>query len=381
MPQVLSSFTSNRPSQYRSIASPFLPSELSTTMTDASRVQPPNRLSSAREARSITSIYIPPSTSRPDTHTQQSRFSPDTPSPPPHQRTESPPRRSFTSTFSRHTRERSRDQTHRASPPRSTKALGKQPTPNSSPEHIPSRLPFPSMSSARPASFHPNGNKTRSPASIGAGSTSTISTKGGNALGKLLLSVRAWGAKEPDIMIPIQPPQMLASDWPPLHVEKQCITCSCRDPKRRRKTIIRLVLHTLVLVFIVANIVVLNIRVFSSNSGPNNLQSPGWTGQLDADQSECLSQFILNAPATPSSYPCSSCLPLLSQVPPSFAMSSPADAQGVQDAVQFCGLKAIFESADQSGKATLNGTRWLNDVKFCAWGGVSCSSSGMVSSL
>ena len=358
-------------------------------MADASGIQTPKRPSAAQEARNrgLSNIYISPPSSRLDaTAAEQSRFSPDTPSPPP-QQTESAPHRSFASTFTKHTRERSRDQAYRTSPPRSqtqtqsgratsTKS-GKQPSPGSSPEHNPSQL-FPEhafMSTTRPSSFYPIGSTTRQPASIGAGSGSSSSTRVGNAIGKLLVSVRNWGGKEPDIMIPIQPPQ---HDWPPLHVEKQCTSCICNDPKRRRKRIIWLVLLVILLLFLVANTIVLNVRVISLTSQPLD---NGWTGQLSTDQAECLSQFTLNAPADPSSYPCSSCLPLLSQVPPSFAMTSPADAQGVQNAVQFCGLQAMFDSADRNGKAALNGTRWLRDVRFCTWGGVACSSSGMVSSL
>jgi hypothetical protein len=349
----------------------------------------------AQEARNrgLANLYIATS-SRLDATTaaaaeEHSRFSPDTPSPPP-QQTETPPRRSFASTFTRHSRERSRDQAYRSSPPRSQSQFrqaagstrtGKQPSPSSSPERVPSQLPFPSytsrtMSSAHASSFYPNpGNARSSPGSIGAKSGSTSSTKVSGAIGKLLLNVRAWGGKEPDIMIPIQPPQ---HDWPPLHVEKQCTTCTCNDPKRRRKRRIWIALLVILLLFLVSNIIALYVRVISLTS---NGRPSGWTGELSSDQAECLSQFTLNAPTDPTAYPCSTCLSRLSQVPPEYAMSKPSEAQNVQNAVQFCGLKAIFDSADGDGKTALNGTGWMDDIRFCAWGGVTCSGSGMVSSL
>lgn len=353
------------------------------TDTSSAPVQTPKIHSAAQEARKrgLSNIYIAPSSSRLDATTVagHSRFSPDTPSPP----AEPEPFRSFASTFTRHTRERSRDQALRASPPRnlhsSAKATnkGKQPSPDSSPESIPPQLPQERspMSSARPSSIYPTG---AAPRSISAGPGSTSSTKAGSVFGKFLVNVRTWGSKEPDIIIPIQPPQ---HDWLPVHAEKQCTKCKCNDPKRKRSRRIWLILLAILLFLLVANVIVLDVHVVNLSSRVMDNGTPGFTGVLSVEQSECLSQYTLNAPTDPSSYPCSSCLPLLSQVPPSFATSNPADAQNVQDAVQFCGLKAIFDSSANDGKAALNSTRWMDDVRFCTWGGVTCSGSGMVSSL
>ncbi|KAF9652818.1 L domain-like protein [Thelephora ganbajun] len=87
---------------------------------------------------------------------------------------------------------------------------------------------------------------------------------------------------------------------------------------------------------------------------------------------ECLSQFTLNAPSNPSAYPCSTCLPILSN------MTNNVDAA---NAVQFCGLRAILESTSTTGQTALSNGGWSKDLRVCTWSGVSCSDSGLITSL
>ncbi|KIK39168.1 hypothetical protein CY34DRAFT_808597 [Suillus luteus UH-Slu-Lm8-n1] len=150
-------------------------------------------------------------------------------------------------------------------------------------------------------------------------------------------------------------------EWPPLHVQKR--------KSRRTRIILLLCLLIIVLLFLIANVIFLNIRVLSVQPA-----TPSSTS-LSVNAQQCLSQYTLNAPSSPSSYPCSTCLPILQAVPLS---SNSQNAQQIINAIQFCGLRAIFDTANSQGQASLG---WVNDVKFCAWNGVTCDSSGSVANL
>jgi hypothetical protein len=150
-------------------------------------------------------------------------------------------------------------------------------------------------------------------------------------------------------------------EWPPLHVQKR--------KSRRTRIILLLCLLIIVLLFLIANVIFLNIRVLSVQPA-----TPSSTS-LSVNAQQCLSQYTLNAPSSPSSYPCSTCLPILQAVPLS---SNSQNAQQIINAIQFCGLRAIFDTANSQGQASLS---WVNDVKFCAWNGVTCDSSGRVANL
>jgi hypothetical protein len=150
-------------------------------------------------------------------------------------------------------------------------------------------------------------------------------------------------------------------EWPPLHVHKR--------KSNRTRIILLLCLLLIVLLFLIANVIFLNIRVLSLHTA-----TPSSTS-LSANAQQCLSQYTLNAPSSPSSYPCSTCLLTLQAVPLS---SNSQNAQQMLNAIQFCGLRAIFDTANSQGQASLG---WVNDVKFCAWNGVTCDGSGMVANM
>lgn len=299
---------------------------------------PPARTSWERASRfreRLSQITIAPPTAAP---LEKSQFSPDSPPPPP------PPRKSFT-----HIRMGSSSTTHLHKTPRNLEA---------------------------------GVRNLQSPKSSG----------GMSRINAFIESVRNWGRREPE-MIPIQEPTHLGP-WPPLHVDKRTHVCHCQDPKRKKRRRIWMFILIIVLLYLLANSIVLNTRVLtippsSGGTGQNTAAQPsstsspssGSTFALSNDQQQCLTQFTVDAPNRPSSYPCGSCLPLLQAVPQSFSDTDPQDGQSVQNALQFCGLKAFFDSANSQGQQTLSNGRWIQDIKFCAWNGVSCDGSGRVSTL
>ncbi|KAI6029387.1 RNI-like protein [Pisolithus microcarpus] len=179
------------------------------------------------------------------------------------------------------------------------------------------------------------------------------------------------------------------SQWPPLNVEKRRCTCH-HDPhheakmkRRKRRSRCLLILLIIILLFLIGNVIYLNVRVLSLMNTSSSLSTNPTTQELSADALQCISQYTLNAPSSPSSYPCSTCLPALQGVPSSFTSNAAnaQDAQTISNAVQFCGLRAVYETADSQGQATLGNGSWSQTINFCTWTGVACDNSGRVSSL
>ncbi|KIJ66019.1 hypothetical protein HYDPIDRAFT_87538 [Hydnomerulius pinastri MD-312] len=207
---------------------------------------------------------------------------------------------------------------------------------------------------------------------------------------KLFFDLRTFSNSEPDL-VPIQDPRL--SQWPPLNVEKRRCTCTFHDPrhdakvrKQKRRSRCLLILLIIILLLLIGDTVFLNVRVLSlTNPTSTSSTSPTTSTAyaLSTDAQQCLSQYTLNAPTSPSDYPCSTCLPALQAVPSSFTSNTAnsQDAQTITNAIQFCGLRAIYETANSQGQTTLGNGSWAQDVKFCAWTGVSCDGSGRVSSL
>ncbi|KAI0067593.1 hypothetical protein BV25DRAFT_1818970 [Artomyces pyxidatus] len=196
---------------------------------------------------------------------------------------------------------------------------------------------------------------------------------------RLFFEIRA-GKREPELDIPIQDPEALPlAQWPPLNVRKQC-SCHQETPLqmwRRRAWLAALVLF---LFYVFINLLVLDARVFSSSHAPTNSTSalaPAPASGLSADTQQCIDEYTLNAPSSPTTYPCSTCLPLVSVVPSNLTSVYPTAV----DATQFCALRAFWEDAGSSGQSALEAIGWVEDVKFCAWGGVRCDGTGRVSSL
>lgn len=157
--------------------------------------------------------------------------------------------------------------------------------------------------------------------------------------------------------------------------------------KWRRKFLIFFGLLFLLWVF--ANLVALDAKVLSpgtsssssSGSGITTASAPSASSSssstLSAAVQECITEYTVNAPNSPTTYPCSTCLSLLSALPSSVTDENPA----ALEATQFCALRALWEDSDSTGQSGLENGGWVEDVKFCSWSGVTCDGSSRVSSL
>lgn len=165
--------------------------------------------------------------------------------------------------------------------------------------------------------------------------------------------------------------------WQPLHVEKKP-QLSSPHRKSMQKKRWWIVLLLIVLAALIGNVIFLNVRILSMTNPPAPASpKPSSIPSTTSDADQCISQFTLNAPANASAYPCGSCLPILAGV----SSSDAQDYQQAANAIQFCGLRAIFESANSDGQKALTTGGWSADVDFCTWTGVSCTSGNVTSLL
>lgn len=190
--------------------------------------------------------------------------------------------------------------------------------------------------------------------------------------------------------MPIQEAEL--PSWPPLHIEKRtcCHDCPChslnkKKQKKRRRDRIMIYILVVIILYLLGNTIALNTRVFSAtsvvNTGDAKNATSSTSSTLSADAQQCLSQYIVNAPSNPTQYPCSTCLSVLQSVPSNFSDGDAQDGQQITNAIQFCALRAVFETASSDGQSSLADSNWAQDVRFCAWRGVQCDGTGRVSSL
>jgi len=172
----------------------------------------------------------------------------------------------------------------------------------------------------------------------------------------------------------------------PLHIDKRRCTChEFQDHKKKqhKREIRWIVILVIIILYLLADSFFLNASVVAIRRShsfiPNS--SPTSSTTLSANAQQCISQYILNAPTSPSSYPCSTCLPVLQAIPQNFTYSTAQDGQQVVNAIQFCGLNAVFQDAVEGGQSALSNGGWLTNLRFCAWSGVTCDGIGRVSSL
>jgi hypothetical protein len=155
-----------------------------------------------------------------------------------------------------------------------------------------------------------------------------------------------------------------ATDSAPSHLSPQ---------KLQKKRRLKWALFIFIILVLLGDLIFLNVRAISKQ---NTSSSPVPTFAPTAPSSgaieECLSQYAIDAPSNPSAYPCSTCLPILSQV---------TNNSNATEAAQFCGLRAILESTGTTGNTALSNGGWGKDLRVCIWSGVSCSDSGLVTSL
>jgi hypothetical protein len=180
--------------------------------------------------------------------------------------------------------------------------------------------------------------------------------------------------------------------WPPLHVEKRNHhhDCTCGRKKRSCISNTLLVVLIILLLYLLVDSVFVTASVLHLRDTTRARPSPASTAttgmnSTNSDVLSCLTQYMVNAPSSPSSYPCSECLPLLQNASTAEIVSWNSNSQYAQqtasDAVQFCGLRAIFESATPTGQSALGQAGWVKDNRFCAWQDVTCNGSGDVSTL
>lgn len=213
---------------------------------------------------------------------------------------------------------------------------------------------------------------------------------------------RSSKGKEPEL--PMQHPPWAPKPLYTVHKQQQSYDNSYTDRRHisvhneylnpaekkraRRKRWVWRIIVIIICLLILGDLAFVNVRVvqksfFSSSTSTSSGTSSSSTSPstLSAAAQQCLSQFTVDAPSNPSSYPCSTCLSSLQSVPLNFSISSPQDAQQVQNAVQFCGLKSLFDDADNAGQTCFTNWGWLKDTGFCGWQQVNCDSYGRVSSL
>jgi hypothetical protein len=190
-------------------------------------------------------------------------------------------------------------------------------------------------------------------------------------------------SREVDLISIPQRPEL--SEWPPLHIEKKLAQQDHAQQEKKRKSRSRIwiiVLIAILLFLLLGDLIFLNVRIAALTgkitSSGNQIQMSPSSAMLSFDANQCISQFSLSAPSDPSSYPCGSCLTSLSGAS---SNASAQDSQQVANALQFCALRAILDSADSNGQSSLKNGGWAADIKFCTWQGVSCDGSGMVNSL
>lgn len=150
-----------------------------------------------------------------------------------------------------------------------------------------------------------------------------------------------------------------------------------------------IILLIIIIIYLLANNIFLNVRVLNmtpsstvpvvsptktSSAAPTSTSTP-----VSAEVTNCLSQFKLNAPSNPTSYPCSTCAPILQAIPNDLSPSTtnpPVTGQGA--VLQFCALRDI---TSLTANNTLQNVGWVANANFCTWKGISCDSTGRITSL
>lgn len=180
--------------------------------------------------------------------------------------------------------------------------------------------------------------------------------------------------------------------WSPLHIEKKpqsqpqprqpCQHCRCKDKRRRKQGRFCLALLVIVLLYLLANTIVLNVKVFSDgNTSDGQLGTSNNTYTLSKAQELCLLEFEVNAPSNASLYPCSTCLSKLQQIPSDFGFSNASDSQLLSNSIQFCGMQSLLSASSGVAQSGLVNGGWGQDTSFCTWTGVQCNSQGQVQNL
>jgi hypothetical protein len=200
------------------------------------------------------------------------------------------------------------------------------------------------------------------------------------------------------------PPTPILLPWRALSIRKKpppppldlttCKTCRHNHhhkQEKKKKHTFWLIVLIIILLYLVGNSAFLNIRVLQTPTAianPNATTSraptptsaaPSATSTApSADLLNCLSQFKLAA-AQPTSYPCSTCAPILSAVPNDLSPATKnPQTTGQGAALQFCALSDVVAATSNN---SLQSVGWLKNTDFCSWNGISCDSSGRATAM
>lgn len=169
----------------------------------------------------------------------------------------------------------------------------------------------------------------------------------------------------------------------PVHVHTHVnVPKQKREKRQKSKSRCWLIILIIVLIYLLGNNIFLNIRVanLTSSTSSNTNSSGGSSSGPSQAVKDCLSQFKLNAPSDPSSFPCSTCAPVLQTIPNDFSTSSTDGVTGQGAALQFCALGDIVRATTNS--SSLQAVGWLKDADPCtSWNGIQCDTKGRVTSL
>ncbi|PVF96041.1 L domain-like protein [Serendipita vermifera] len=155
-----------------------------------------------------------------------------------------------------------------------------------------------------------------------------------------------------------------------------------RKSMRKRRMRILTISSLIVLLLLIAIILLVRVVRPRIRHSVDNIGQDA-SSNLSQAQTQCVETFRNDGLRNPKGYSCSSCLPALRSVSQQY-LDNPANAARADDinaAVQFCGLRAVFDSANQDGQNALTSSGWLNDIKTCTWGGVTCDDSGAITQL
>ncbi|ODN73367.1 hypothetical protein L202_07906 [Cryptococcus amylolentus CBS 6039] len=163
------------------------------------------------------------------------------------------------------------------------------------------------------------------------------------------------------------------------------------DKKKRNKKLLKIgtIIAVLILVALIVGLCTTLLRKKSSSATSSSSDSSNSTATASSSAAEasatssktlsaCLDQFTNSASSSPSSYPCSDCVSVLTSTTNDFSQSLVnGNSTGVGSALQFCAMMDIFNKVED----TSDMAKWGEDASPCGWDGVNCDSRGRITTL
>lgn len=131
----------------------------------------------------------------------------------------------------------------------------------------------------------------------------------------------------------------------------------------------------------IANLMVLNVNLLPliDNGATIVKISASVAGQAtSANYATCLSLFDLTANESPMTYPCQTCVSVIT----SFRGRGSKGLKATH-ALQFCALADIYKSVDSNSTSSrsLANAGWMRDAQYCHWGGIECNQQSEITAL